>query len=300
MHDGFDAAHPLNKVLDRCGGGEAPPFLAGPGGCGEISDPGRLERWKPGRVHGLACALVAPKDRQQVHVAAVNRWLEELPQGPHDVERCGSEALGLYALFHSSGTAWGIYLNIDAIGCVAREMPVPGPPHIRFGALLLKVLMHEWHHYLEEVALSHLELTSGQNLVLPYQRLYAKRWPSQVVNESLANAYALDRAASVLRRLPDGGHHIAALEDLMRASPGSYREFERYPWGTPCHWEGLLSWLADVLPHGFPSPESAALTVDAVRFRFGRIDHGGAAVRLAQQSPSHVPWRAFQELSVGR
>ena len=111
------------------------------------------------------------------------------------------DLLGTYTWFHWTND-YGIRLFPDKIAKAAAGPASALSAVQRFGALLLKVALHEAHHFVEELALSELELSLGPSptpLFRRWMKRYARTGGGRNMNEALANADALDRAHWLIR-----------------------------------------------------------------------------------------------------
>jgi len=200
---------------------------------------------------------------------------EELSDDFYDegIEACGIEWLGFYRPFHWGLDGWGIYLFPRRIAELADRLSarVATDPDLMHGALLYLVIRHEWHHFIEEIALSHAEILRRTELFRPYMDHYRSNWPNSVENEALANAKALVDVRRVL------GHQIKPLKGsmtvndvlielshMMRSARGSYREFDQYE-GRHAYRQGLGNLLARFIGMSY-GPE-VVLIAEAAKLR---------------------------------
>ncbi len=141
------------------------------------------------------------------------------PEHPRADER--AYIAGAYQGFHSLLDSWGIYLNapqvlsfvLDAykqilddddlgVGDLDTFLPkvtasgLPHPFHL-LAVRVLATLFHEWHHHLEELTLSELELNGAPAIYEDSRNWYSANWPN-AINESLAEADAIDQVLWLL------------------------------------------------------------------------------------------------------
>ena len=230
-----------------------------------------------------------------------------------DLSREGIEYLGTYTLFHLDGAAWGIRLYVDRIAHTANELaPVVGlAPAEACATLLVHVLLHEWHHFVEEIAGSLFELDLGRPLVAPFHREVYEKTRPDVLNEALANAFALSELPRHLQaRAPviDKARRLA-IETMDRCPPAysRYGEFPRAASRPACgpYGAGFAAWLLrdvlrSALPITFDAPPTATSPVAnsaGVRRRPNPAADVLARTRRAGAWPIHaaVPVRLLAE-----
>lgn len=181
--------------------------------------------------------------------------------------RCGMELLGFYLPFHYYADNWGIYLFSSRIGAFAKELSGKNsiPYEAMLGAIVFNVLKHEWHHFMEEVMLSHIELVSRMSYYLDWSRFYTQNRPNNVINEALANARALKQTRYFLpKKLIKRKKIIDSLIDMMKGSMGSYREFDQYLKNSEYR-EGLSKWLN--VATNRPDAQNLVIIAEAARLR---------------------------------
>ena len=159
-----------------------------------------------------------------------------LPDLDQEVRQTGVDALAWYRSFHwEPVNRWGIYIRDAAVYSLAasvfRELNLPRlhgrvPTTLdRLRQAFRLLYLHEFFHYVTDVAASTLELGRQP----PYVRHYAPyvtgvymrpRDASEPLEEALANAFAYEW-------LP-GTRFRAELKRFMRAQPGGYSAFQRY------------------------------------------------------------------------
>jgi len=229
------------------------------------------------------------------------------------LRREGIEYLGTYTLFHLDGAAWGIRLYVDRIAATAaKHAPNVGlTARHATAALLVDVLLHEWHHFIEEMVGSLLELDLGLPLVAHFQReVYRNTWPD-VRNEALANAFALSELPRHLRASAPVIQKAKRLaKEVMDQCPGAYSRYGEFlrvhsrpasgPYGA-----GVAAWvMGDVLRSAMsiaPADASAAGAPTANTAGFEGLSQLPVGVlaraRKAGTWPMHaaVPVRLLEE-----
>lgn len=127
-----------------------------------------------------------------------------------------TEFLGWYRAFHPGRRRWGIFIRMDLLAaiCCRAWRSAGGPrayhPAQYFAMYLAQVLLHEWHHFEEELAISELELDLQKGgLWQAGSDWYSKNWPA-VVNERLAQASSFDRLRILVEELPPVSGSIGA------------------------------------------------------------------------------------------
>jgi len=126
------------------------------------------------------------------------------------------------------GPGWGIYIREVGVASLGRTLAQldPGlrPEAMRFA--FTKVLLHEYAHFLFDVATLCIERAVSRPLRVPHRALIQQGTPQwDVIEEGLCNAYALrflSRDAKTDRVLK------SRLEDILRFAPQGYRDFARY------------------------------------------------------------------------
>ncbi len=226
-----------------------------------------------------------PEGVDDVELWDLWRVTGEIPA--NSVEGCGVELLGFYHPFHRDAhhlhpwdypwdypgdERWGIYLFAERITGLAYAMAgragVPG--NLMLGALIFHVIRHEWHHFAEEVMLSHLEIVLGHLFYQEWSRLYGQLWPNNTINESLANARALSETRNFLSNEGLGrtsGYRkdiVKALEEMMHLSQGAYSRFDEFV-RPDDYRKGLGAWLGQAT-HGFYG-RSQVVVAEAARMR---------------------------------
>lgn len=186
----------------------------------EIDRPLRLRPFTAGQLLRAASAvfedrLTHPVATRNAVPSGLTTLVAALKPDPDQFGRCfdecGVEVLGCYVPFHSEEVHWGVYLQMDMLLSAASRLAShrtgaqssPNSSLSEFAALVSLVLFHEWHHHVEEVAVSLLEVARGKKLLMPWHRAHYKP-PHSAINERLANA--------------DG---FAALEQLLLGHRGS-------------------------------------------------------------------------------
>ena len=174
------------------------------------------------------------------------------------IERDGIEAMAWYIPFHyeTDEHPWGIYLLDRGIWTVVnalhplRENNFITSDLIIFGARIL--FWHEFFHFLNEMAASTLEITSGfrsNNYTNYRERVYSHRYDfgrfqnhnvrsldrdwhhrlrqgetGSVLEEALANAYCYKQSKNLTKGVAN------CLKPFMRQHPPGYRDFGLFSW----------------------------------------------------------------------
>ena len=217
------------------------------------------------------------------HLDWLNKaWAEDLEGQEkirHHMQECGKEALAYYRLFHTEREDWGIYLHVDAIGLYCQYLfrlqtatgspPFSGLQFLEiFGALIVTILGHEWHHHVEEVGASGLEVLQSTKRLLPWYAAYYNPG-SNAINETLANADAISTIEGYLGvpdRAPPGllalgrGLPKPKVESLLKmaefeasSGPGTYGMWARarrstvLPENSSDYDKVAAEWLAEVV-----------------------------------------------------
>ena len=148
-----------------------------------------------------------------------------------DEPKLGVGRWARYRSFHWEPTdRWGIYVTDEGIWRLADRLRVTGllPPMQRLGLLRASLdilVLHEFFHFLTEVATSRLELAepaAAKSMYVPYAKTFfsappSARWP---LEEALANAF-VDRRLRPTNLRP-------ALRSVFDAQPEGYRDFGAY------------------------------------------------------------------------
>lgn len=240
-------------------------------------------------IEGLPCEMMRQVNPRRMTETTVSEAMDTavrimLGQDPWDIEPtdedlegglelCGTELLGFYRPFHWGEDGWGIYLNVGRIVGLGERLATRAglaPTQVQ-GALLYKVIRHEWHHYVEEIAISHVELIRQRDLFRPWMDQYRRLWPDAVENEALANAKALVDLRRGLGRYarPVLGDSVVEevmriIVDMMRGLRGSYGQFGEYV-GRHDYRHGLGAWLSSRV--GVPCGPEITLIAEAARLR---------------------------------
>lgn len=163
--------------------------------------------------------------------------------GDEDIDDEGRiDLLAWYSTFRLR-EPWGIYIREHGIQRIACKLNRPGRDSGRDlrQAAATFLYLHEYAHFLFDVATSALERAVGAELYEPHRREIRWGQPGwHLVEESLCNAFAYQRVSL--------GSRKQALRRYLRRGPIGYRDFESYL-GTPNFNAGVEAFLGEVL-HG--------------------------------------------------
>ncbi len=159
---------------------------------------------------------------------------------PFDEEPGNIENLAWYRTWRGSG--WGIFIRVEGIKTVARAMTPPGQPVSRQTLVHAyeKLYLHEYCHFLIDVAIAGLEQTVGRDLYWAHRDTYVGRGfrGYHELSEALCNAFAYRNLKAPHRRWP--------LKKWMKRGPEGYREFGDYL-HADAFYRGIEELLAEVL-----------------------------------------------------
>jgi hypothetical protein len=241
----------------------APPDRIGSFPCERaiVEQPLELECLTAAQVEALATVMLDDE--------GVWPWDEEKRSVLNGLEFCGMELLGCYHPFHAGDSAWGICLFVDRIGALGAELAAGSavPKPLMQGALLFAVLRHEWHHYVEEVALSHLEVVARRPDYQAAAAFYRNNWPDGTLNEALANARCLQETVAHVKRTRVASAHkqiqqeLAAMMSRQRPAYSLFGDFL----DTRSYRSGIAMWMRDAV--GRNDAEQLVIIFEAARLR---------------------------------
>jgi hypothetical protein len=136
------------------------------------------------------------------------------------VEQTGIDVLAFYVSFHF-GPDWGIYVRERGLNVVAWFLQGPFDPLYRLQQAFRCLHRHEYFHFLTDVALTAVEISSHDWLYVPYVRATKRGTPPwNLQEEGMANAYALGGFA--------GSALIPDIERFMATQPSGYRDHAEF------------------------------------------------------------------------
>ncbi len=257
----------------------APPDRIGSFPCERaiVEQPIALECLTAADVESLTAAILDDED--------IWPWGEEERSVLNGLEFCGMELLGCYHPFHAADSAWGIYLFVDRIGALGAELAAGSavPTRLMQGALLFAVLRHEWHHYVEEVALSHLEVAARVSCYDGASTFYRNNWPDGTLNEALANARCLQETLAHVKKTRAATTQKQIRQELagmMSRQRPAYSRFDDYL-DARSYRSGIAMWLRDAV--GRNDAEHLVIIFEAVRLR--HRSRKAVPVRLVRTVP---------------
>ncbi len=209
----------------------------------------RLSVFLPGEhvgVDGLDRVgdLFDPLDLAQGDGAPVRPLDDESEEPPASIDRLA------WYVTERTGRDWGIFIREDGIRRVATALePTAGRPSAEAHRQAATFLyLHEYGHFLVDVATLALEGVAGADLYLPHRWEILQRAPGwSLLEEALCNAFAYRRLSAPGKKRD--------LYRYLRSGPPGYDQFHRYRSGA-AFGAGLDGLLGEVLrgPAGDPAP----------------------------------------------
>ena len=242
-----------------------------------VEQPIALECQTAADVEALTAAILDDEDTWP--------WGEEERPVLRGLEFCGMELLGCYHPFHAADGAWGIFLFVDRIGALGAELAAgsAAPKQLMQASMLFAVLRHEWHHYIEEVALSHLEVVAQRPHYQAASAFYRNHWPDGTLNEALANARCLYETMAHVKKTRAASAHKQIRRELagmMSRQRPVYSRFGDYL-DTRSYRSGIAMWLRDAV--GRNDAEHLVIMFEAARLR--HRSRKAVPVRLVRTVP---------------
>jgi hypothetical protein len=167
----------------------------------------------------------------------VDVLLRDRPPLKAALNQDGTEALAWYIPFTGRDDNWGIYIR-DVGPQIIANMCFPdllrSDPTEAENLATDFLFQHEYFHHLSEIACTTLDNSRlHKPLFLPYFERLVSGDPEEVLEEALANSYALDYIPGGLKK---------AVRAFMDTCPPGYRDYHKYT--NPSDWETGLDWLA--------------------------------------------------------
>lgn len=195
-------------------------------------------------LHG-AFAQPTPSDDLELDpfFVATNLSIEQpSPDDLASVEETGIDILAFYVSFHF-GRDWGIYIRERGLYLVAWFLQGPYDPVYRLQQAFRCLHRHEYFHFLTDVAVTTVELSSHDWLYVPYLRAAKGGTPPwNLQEEAMANAYALGGFA--------GSALIPDFERFMGTQPPGYRDHASFRVRGGRLKQGMPSLLSDAISAG--------------------------------------------------
>tara|TARA_Y100001936_G_scaffold104823_1_gene103046 strand:- start:12769 stop:14040 length:1272 start_codon:yes stop_codon:yes gene_type:complete len=160
--------------------------------------------------------------------------LPKFPRSESRIETDGIDALAWYQPFHYPDKygRWGIFLLEDGIWTVAKEIKELRNDGYTIDDLLISgariLFWHEYFHFLNEIAISTIEISSNfakKNYQILQDRKFNLSNYSHLnyyeLEEALANSFCLKKSGSIFKTI---------LKNFMDHQPNGYRDYNSVKW----------------------------------------------------------------------